>query len=374
MQQRSYVPIHPCSQQRTPPLALPKPAQLAERQNENLRTGLSGAGKAHQPLQKATSQPFLSRTSAPPSVVSLQHHSDLTHLTSTTASSIASSDIKTLHSSTLTGSDSLSVIIEPSTSLPPSPFPLRSFTTYRPKLLTFEEQLSYGQYAPSRFTPDSWTKIWNGRKVNLDNLSFTATLRTSKSRPPCSTSFRYETEFTGYLYRVAIDPTRCHSNIRIQCGTVVDVANLNTTRGKYIVDTCQLVRDGLSFFPVHYRECDQGFTSADDFRHYSFILAIPSPYCSNKNSPFLHLPLKPKSTRSFNPIFTCKLYLSSIFYCLTSKIHRENHDATPRTSTEMDFRPPSSPQSQRSDAYLDITDDDTPSEKGRKLAYWFART
>ena len=375
MQQDSRTSAHPRSQQRTYPLALPKPVQLCEleHRNEDFRTGLSGAGKAQRSLEKATSHPFLTRTTAPLSVVSLSPQTDLNHPISTVATSIASSDTKTLHGNPSVEKDFPSIIVEPSTSLQPSPFPLRSFITYRPKLLTFEEQLSYGQYAPAYFSSDSWKKIWNSRKVNLDDLSFAAVLQTSKSQPPRSTSFRYETEFTGYLYRVAIDPTKCHSSVRIQCGTIVDVANLNTAQGKYVVDTCQLVRNGLSFFPVHYRECDQGFTSADDFHHYSFILAIPSSFSSNTDSPFLQLPLKPKPVRSFYPFVMCKLYISSIICSLTSKICRGNHDTTPRASTEMDFRPPSSPHSQRSDSYLDITDDDTPSERGRKLAYWFAQ-
>ena len=33
----------------------------------------------------------------------------------------------------------------------------------------------------------------------------------------------------------------------------------NTAQGEYIVDTCQLTRDGLSYFPVHYHEYDQGW-------------------------------------------------------------------------------------------------------------------
>jgi len=376
MQQYTHTSTHPHSQQRTYPLTLPKPVQLCEpeHRNEDFRTGLSGAGKVQRSLKKATSQPFLTRTTAPLSVVSLSPQTNLNHQISTVTTSITSSDTKTLHGNPSIGKDFQSLIVEPSTSLQPSPFPLRSFITYCLKLLTFEEQLSYSQYAPAYFSLDSWKKIWNSWKVNLDDLSSAAVLQTSKSQPPCSTSFRYETEFTGYLYRVAIDPTKCHSSIHIQCGTVVDIANLNTVRGKYIVDTCQLVRNGLSFFPVHYRECDQGFTSADHFHHYSFILAIPSSFSSNADSPFLQLPLKPKPVRSFYPIVMCKLFISSIICSLTSKICRGNHDTTPRASTEMDFRPPSSSHSQRSETHLDITDDDIPSERGRKIAYWFART
>ena len=122
-------------------------------------------------LKKATSQPFLTQTTAPLSDVSLSPQTNLNHLISTVATSIASSDTKTLHGNPSIKKDFPSIIVEPSTSLQPSPFPLHSFITYCLKLLTFEEQLSYGQYAPAYFSPDSWMKIWNSRKVNLDDLS-----------------------------------------------------------------------------------------------------------------------------------------------------------------------------------------------------------
>ena len=69
-------------------LALPKPIQLSEHRNKILQTGLSGASKVQRLLQKATSQPFLTQTTAPLSVISL----------TTVATLIVSSDTKTLHS------------------------------------------------------------------------------------------------------------------------------------------------------------------------------------------------------------------------------------------------------------------------------------
>jgi len=88
MQQHSHISAHSCSQQRAYPLALSKPIQPSEHRNKNLRTGLSGASKVQWLLQKATSQPFLTWTTAPLSVISL----------TTVATSIVSSDTKTLHS------------------------------------------------------------------------------------------------------------------------------------------------------------------------------------------------------------------------------------------------------------------------------------
>jgi len=215
--------------------------------------------------------------------------------------------------------------------------------------------------------------MWSSREVDLDDLSFTIELP-SKSRLLHSTSFRYEAEFTGYFYRVAINPTRCHSNMRIQCGTIVNVANLNTARGKYVVDACQLTRDGLSYFPVHYREYDQAFTSADDSRHYSFVLAIPSNFTSVSDSLLLQFLLKSKPTRSYLPFAKLKYFFAPVRHCFSLRNDQENQNATPRTSTKMDFRPPSSPQSQTSDNFLDFAEEDTPAERQRKHDFWFARS
>lgn len=371
--QQPRISAHPRSQQQTYLLTLPKPIQFSKHRDENRRTGLSGASEVQRSLRKTTSQPFLTRTSAPLSIVSLQCPSNLTHPSSTPAISIASSDTKTLHSSTSTDKDFPSTIAEPSASLQPSPFPPRSFFAYRSKLLTFEERLSYGQYPPSHFDHVTWKKMWSSREVDLDDLSFTIELP-SKSRLLHSTSFRYEAEFTGYFYRVAINPTRCHSNMRIQCGTIVNVANLNTARGKYVVDACQLTRDGLSYFPVHYREYDQAFTSADDSCHYSFVLAIPSNFTSVSDSLLLQFLLKSKPTRSYLPFAKLKYFFAPVRHCFSLRNDQENQNATPRTSTEMDFRPPSSPQSQTSDNFLDFAEEDTPAERQRKHDFWFARS
>jgi len=157
--QQPRISAHPCSQQQTYPLALPKPVQFSKHQDENRQTGLSRASEAQRSLRTTASQPFLTCTSAPLSIVSLQCQSNLTHLSSAPAISIASSDTKTLHSSTSTDKDFPSTIAEPSASLQLSPFPPRSLFAYHSKLLTFEERLSYGQYPPLHFDNVTWKKM-----------------------------------------------------------------------------------------------------------------------------------------------------------------------------------------------------------------------
>jgi len=180
---------------------------------------------------------------------------------------------------------SLSVI--PSDLSPPSPFPPRSFDIYRPKRLLFEKQLPFSHFPPSLFSNKTWKMMWLRRQeLNLDSLTVTTALPPSKSQSRCSTPFRYEMEFTGYTYCVIIDPGKCHAGICIQCGSIVNIANLNTEEGKYVVDACQLIRDEYAFFPVHYQIGDgQGFTLADDFHHYSFSLVVLSTYCLIDKSP-----------------------------------------------------------------------------------------
>ena len=131
--------------------------------------------------------------------------------------------------------------------------------------------------------------MWLQRQeVDLDCLSFTNALQPSNSQNLYSSPFRYETEFTRYAYQVVVNLDKCHAGIHIQCGSIINIANLNTEEGKYVVDACQLVRDKFSFFPIHYWIGNgQGFTSADDYHHYSFILAVPSTYTKVTKSPLL---------------------------------------------------------------------------------------
>ena len=355
-------------------IVLPKPTRPSTGHGEGQRAGLSEPGEVRLPLRQVVSQPFLMRTPTPHTVFSLQPPN-----TTTPANSIASSNDETLQSSFLTMDDAPSLVTKPTLSVTVpqnSPFPPRTFTSYRPNNLTFTEKLPYSHYPPSHFSTHAWATMWRKPAIDLDYHSLANRITIQESRIEYSTAFRYEMEFTGYAYRVIIDPAKCHSGIRIQCGTVVNVANLNTTAGKYIVDACQLVREDLCFFPVHFREYDgQRFTSADDTHHFSFILVVPSVYSRviASVSPLLQKSSKSKPIRSFYPFSMFNIRIPSFFRCFTSKNHQESRDSTPRTSFETDFHPPSSLQSQKSDYAFDITADDTASERGRKYAFWFAQ-
>ena len=356
------------------PIILPKPSKLGAECVDHRGTGLNEPEEARPPLRQVVSQPSLTRAMTPHAVFS--RHPPYTSTRTTTDSSF---DEK-LQSSFLTIDDAPTIITGTTPTSSPalqcSPFPPRSFTSYRPNNLTFKEKLPFSHYSPSCFPTNAWKVMWRSPEVNLDRHSLAIKVPNQQSQTAQSTTFRYETEFTGYAYRVIVDPAKCHSGIRIQTGTIVNVANINTDEGKYVVDVCQHIRDDLCFFPVHFREYDgQRFTSADDNRHYSFILVVPLLYSQvpTTTSPLLQKPLKSKPIRSFHPFVMIRLYTSSLLCCLTSKSHQESRNTTPRTSIEMDFRPPSSLQSRKSDYIFDITGDETASERGRKYAFWFAR-
>jgi len=176
------------------------------------------------------------------------------------------------------------------------------------------------------------------------------------------------------MFEVETKRTEGRTYSRSPYSTIINVTNLNTARGKYVVDACQLTHDGLSYFPVHYHEYDQAFTSANDSRHYSFVLAIPSNFTSISDSLLLQFLLKSKPTRSYLPFAKLKYFFAPVRQCFSLRNDQENQTATSRTSTEMDFRPPSSSQSQTSDNFLDFAEEDTPTERQRKHNFWFAHS
>jgi len=132
-----------------------------------------------------------------------------------------------------------------------------------------------------------------------------------------------------------------------------------------------LVRDEYAFFPVHYRIGDgQGFTSADNFHHYSFILIVPLIYCLVDKSPLLQFLSKLKPTHS-HIAFMFKHFLSRLRHSFTSKAPQQDHEKTPRPSLDLDFLPLPSPWSQQHlDDFLDVTDDEPFADARRRYEFW----
>ena len=157
------------------------------------------------------------------------------------------------------------------------------------------QRLPFAQYPPSHFTPEEWDEIWNQPAIDLDPY-LTLTMYPGGTFP---TVFHHELEFMGYAYHVNFDAdwvkisAQWMKKISFTRGTAVNVHNINNCGGQYIVEYCQLIRNGIAYLPVHFREYhDQGFSTTNDPRHHSFILAVPVELCY---SPFLpHL--RPSST------------------------------------------------------------------------------
>ena len=94
--------------------------------------------------------------------------------------------------------------------------------------------------------------------------------------PPIFTQKKSSWKF----YQVKFDQSRCDKPVHVKTGNAVDILRTNTFYGRYIVDSCQLIRDGQAYLAVHFRNYDrQGFTSTINPRHPSFILEIPQSFC-----------------------------------------------------------------------------------------------
>ena len=169
------------------------------------------------------------------------------------------------------------------TSRPPPVFPVNNYPVHYPQLLSTQERLNFALYPPTRFSGKVWEKMWEEGTLVLD--LYVATTEPTLSdicRSPSDIYFRPETEFTGFEYRVKIDEDRCHKPLVVKAGNVIDILKTNTQYSRYIIDLCQMIRDGRAYFPVHYREYyGQGFTNASDPRHPSFILDIPESFCQS---------------------------------------------------------------------------------------------
>ena len=159
------------------------------------------------------------------------------------------------------------------TSHPPPVFPLNNYPVHYPRLLAMPEQLNFALYPSTRFSEKVWKKMWEEETLVLD--LYIATTMPTLSNICCSPSdvyFRPETEFTGFEYRVKKDKTQCHEPLVIKAGNVVDILRTNMQYSRYVIDLCQMIRDGCAYFPVHYCEYyGQGFINASDPRHPSFI-------------------------------------------------------------------------------------------------------
>ena len=172
----------------------------------------------------------------------------------------------------------------PATISHPPVFPVDNYIVHYPRLLAPIEQLNFALYPPTSFPEEHWEEMWQKGTLILDlHIATTIPTLSEICRSPSDIYFRTETEFTGFDYRVKIDESRCHKPLVIKTGDIVDILKVNKPDGRYIVDLCQMIRNGRAYIPVHYRDYyGQGFTKTSDPRHPSFILDIPESFCHSR--------------------------------------------------------------------------------------------
>ena len=164
---------------------------------------------------------------------------------------------------------------------PPPVLPADNFLVHYPCLLALIEQLNFALYLPTYFPENYWEEMWQKGTLVLDLYIATTMLTLSEiCSSPSDVYFRTETEFMEFDYCVKIDESQCHKPLVIKSGDIVNILKINKRDGHYIVDLCQMIRNGCAYIPVHY--CDyygQGFTKTLDPQHPSFILDIPESFC-----------------------------------------------------------------------------------------------
>jgi hypothetical protein len=163
------------------------------------------------------------------------------------------------------------------------PHCLPGILKHYPTALDSTPNVKYKQLTFTRFSDSYWKEIWERSILVLESCASSTpsmlVLPNTEDIIHTRTYFYVEHEFMGIPYRVKIDEEKCSQPLTVRCGDMVDINGTNTYHGRYIVDTCQLVKDGRAYLPVHYRQYyGQYFTNTYDLRHPSFILEIPARF------------------------------------------------------------------------------------------------
>ena len=174
--------------------------------------------------------------------------------------------------------------------LPPATYPL-----VIPRPLCPGQQLNFALYSIFYFDQRQWQRIWKAPPISLDKYL----VHFDNPHLPQPTYFHPETEFMGIPYRLKIDLGKCHDLQPLFQGNTVGVYDLNSRRHRYVIDSCQLIRDDVAYLIVHNRYFDdQGFTSVNDPRHPSFVLEVPDFFNKLLIQPHLDIPNSMRASRS----------------------------------------------------------------------------
>ena len=179
-------------------------------------------------------------------------------------------------------------------------FPPNDYPTRVPSRLNPELSPNFALYPVTVYTSWYWEKIWTKPVLVLDLYVKSIKADQLGAQSPFHTYFHPETEFMGIKYRVTIEASRCHHPLTIRRGDTVDINGTNRFQSRYIVESCQLIRNGYAYLAVHFRAFhQQKFTDTRDPKHPSFILAVPETFCKTPLMPHLQ-PIRPRPTHTRN--------------------------------------------------------------------------
>lgn len=168
-------------------------------------------------------------------------------------------------------------------------FPPNKYQVRRPIIHPPETAPCFALYHVTTFDHEHWKRIWAEPSLILDPYVVPLPNSDNQPRSIISTYFQEEQEFMGIRYRVRVDCSDLEPVI-IRRGVSVNICNLNTRHGRYIVDTCQLFREERAYLIVHFREYyNQAFSDTRDSQHPSFVLDVPKAFCKSLLMPHLRL-------------------------------------------------------------------------------------
>jgi len=134
-----------------------------------------------------------------------------------------------------------------------------------------------------RFPVDEFISLWKSQPIDI-----TPHLIPYQQCEPLNI-VQPEAEFAGIPWRLVIDPTHTHLLPEFRRGSIINIMGSNHEQGKYMVECCQLKRDGIAYLKVVFREGDQRVCPVWDPFRPAFILAVPiehnhAPFPGNFNS------------------------------------------------------------------------------------------
>jgi hypothetical protein len=218
------------------------------------------------------------------------------------------------------------------------PSPIPEYTIFDPlKRLphypTYDLRPIGFSYQPERWYPEAeFRMFWNYPTVDITDRLIP---RESSVALQCDfpSTVHIEGEFDGIPIRLKLDPLRSTDLEPFQRGTVISYKESNDA-GKYMVECCQLVREGVAYLKVVYRTSSQAVFPAYDEKRPAFILSIPAqlnaapspPFPSTmSNDPTLHQPHSPYPYYSNKPRTRnahlsirarCRILLSTLVPCI----------------------------------------------------------